>query len=112
MWLLSLPVVAFLLLGAHFLRSGHWSLVAGALLMIGLLAIPSAWAAHLARLALFLGALTWLRALVSMAAMRYSMDLPFVRLTLILGAVLLLTGAAIFVFSHPRLRRFYGLCDA
>lgn len=109
MWLLFLPVLAYLLVGAHFLRSGDLLGLGAAALLIGLLGIGRAWVAHLVRLSLFLSALVWLHALVGMAAMRYSMDLPFLRLALILGGVICLTVAAIFVFLHPRLRRFYRL---
>ena len=109
MWLLICPALAYLLVGAHFLRADELILVAIVALMLGLLAVRRAWVAHVSRLALFVSVLVWLRALVAMAAMRYSMGLPFLRLTLILGTVVLLTVAAIFVFSHPRLRWFYRL---
>lgn len=112
MWLLTFPVFAYLLVGAHFLRSGDMVLVGAALVLMGLLAVRRAWAAHMARLALFLSALVWLRALVGMAAMRYSMELPFLRLTLILGAVMVLTVGSMFVFLHPAVRRFYRLPGA
>lgn len=112
MWWLILPVLAYLLAGAHFLRAGDLTLVAVALVLLGLLAVRRAWVAHVSRLALFISSLVWLRALVAMAAMRYSMDLPFLRLTLILGSVILLTVGAIFVFSHPRIRRYYRLTGA
>ena len=45
-------------------------------------------------------------ALVAMAALRYSMELPFLRLTLILVGVIALTVGAIVVFSHSRVRRY------
>lgn len=112
MWLLIFPALAYLLVGAHFLRADELILVAIVPLMVGLLAVRRAWVAHVSRLALFISSLFWLRALVAMAAMRYSMDLPFLRLTLILGSVILLTVGAIFVFSHPRIRRYYRLTGA
>lgn len=109
MWWLILPVLAYLLAGAHFLRAGDLTLVAAALVLLGLLAARRAWVVHLSRLALFISALVWLHTLVGMAATRYTMDMPFLRLSVILGTVILLTGGAIFVFSHPRLRCYYRL---
>lgn len=109
MWWLILPVLAYLLAGAHFLRAGDLTLVAAALVLLGLLAARRAWVVHLSRLALFISALVWLHTLVGMAATRYTMDMPFLRLSVILGTVILLTGGAIFVFSPPRLRCYYRL---
>lgn len=109
MWWLSFPTLAYLLAGAHFLRNGEVILVGVAVMLLGSLAVPRAWVAHLTRLALFTCSLVWLNALVAMAAMRYSMGLPFLRLVLILGTVILLTAGAIFVFFHPRIRRYYQL---
>ena len=109
MWLLIFPALAYLLAGAHFLRAGDLTLVAAALVLLGLLAVRRAWVAHLSRLALFISALLWLHTLVGMAALRYSMGLPYLRLSLILGSVIVLTLAGILVFEHPHLRRFYRL---
>lgn len=107
-WLV-LPAISFLMLAAHFLRDGHWPMMLLALGSMGLLAVPRPWAAHLIRVALFAGALVWLDSLVSMATMRWTMDLPFLRLSVILSAVVLLTVGSIFVFAHRRLQSFYGL---
>lgn len=109
MWLLAFPILAYLLVAAHFLRAGELILVSIVALMLGLLAVRRAWVAHLSRLALFLSALVWLHTVVGMAALRYTMELPYLRLSLILASVIVLTLAAIFVFEHPQLRRFYRL---
>lgn len=109
MWLLLLPSLSFLLLSAHFLRDGQWPIMILTLLGACLLAVPRPWAAHLIRMALFAGALVWLHSLVSMATMRWTMNLPFLRLSVILSAVILVTGGSIFVFTHRRLKSFYGL---
>lgn len=109
MGLLVLPVLSLLLLAAHFVRADLWLMVILVFLTTSLLAFPRPWAAHLVRVALFAGALVWLRALVAMATIRWTMDLPFMRLVIILGAVMLLTLGSIFVFRHPRVRRFYRL---
>ncbi|NDY96210.1 hypothetical protein [Wenzhouxiangella limi] len=107
-WLV-LPAISFLLLAAHFLRDGHWPMMLLALGCMGLLAVPRPWAAHLIMVALFAAALVWLYSLVSMAMMRWTMDLPFLRLSVILSAVILLTVGSICVLTDRRLQSFYGL---
>jgi len=109
MWLLVAPILGLALMAAHFLRAEAWVLVAASGAMILLLAVPRAWAAHLVRGALVLGALEWLRTVVAVAAIRISAGVPAGRMILILLTVTLLTLAAILVFRHPALRRFYRL---
>jgi hypothetical protein len=109
MWLLMAPALAYGLLAAHFLRDDAWILVAPSIALIPLLAVPRPWAAHIARVALVIGALEWLRTIAVIAAARISMGVPFGRMIVILGTVALLTLAAALVFRHPKLRRFYRL---
>jgi hypothetical protein len=109
MWLLIAPILGLALMAAHFLRAEAWALVAATVLLIPLLAVPRAWAAHVVRGALVLGTLEWLRTVVAIAAVRISAGVPAGRMILILVTVALLTLAAILVFRHPALRRFYRL---
>jgi hypothetical protein len=106
---LLLPLISLLLLAAHFLRAGQSVLMLLALLGCLFLIVPRAWAAHLIRLALIVGAMVWLHVLVSMATIRWTMDQPFLRLSVILSCVLVITIGSVFVFAHPRVKRFYGL---
>lgn len=109
MWLLMAPALAYALLAAHFLRVDAWILVAISAALIPLLAVPRPWAAHIARIALLIGALEWLRTIATIAATRISMGVPFGRMIVILGTVALLTLAAALVFRHRTLRRFYRM---
>jgi hypothetical protein len=79
------------------------------LVAIGLLFVSKAWAAYVVRVSLFAASLVWLYSLVGMATMRWTMDMPFLRLTVILSGVIFLTLGSILVFSHPRLRQYYRL---
>jgi len=112
MWLLIGPVLAFLLLAAHFLRTDAWLLVVLSLALIPLLFVPRSWAAHVSRIALVIGALEWLRTLVMIAAVRFSAGIPAWRMVLILGTVAVLTLLATLVFRNRRLRGFYRLPGA
>lgn len=109
MWSLIAPALAFALLAAHFLRAEAWIAVVVSGGMILLLLVPRPWAAHVARAALAVGALEWVRTVIVIASVRISADIPAGRMILILATVALLTLAAILVFRHPALRRFYRL---
>lgn len=106
--LLAAPVLASLLLGAHFLRSGSSAGVVAALLPIALVFVRRPWAARAAQTILVLGAAEWIRTLALLVEERRAADLPHVRLALILGAVAALTAASALVFETRRLRERYG----
>jgi hypothetical protein len=106
---LLLPVLACMLLAAHFYRAGWLSLAAASALLPLLLAVPRAWAARAMQVALVIGAVEWLRTLAEFAAVRISMGQPYGRLVAILLVVALFTAASALVFRNARLRARYRL---
>ena len=102
--LLAPPVLSFLLLGAHFYRSAHDLLVGACVALAVLACVPRRWAAGVARVALALGALEWVRTTIDFARDRAAAGQPWLRLVLILGGVGLFTLASSLVFSARRLR--------
>ena len=106
---LALPLLALLLLAAHFYRVGWISLAALSAALTLLLAVPRPWAARALQVALALGALEWLRTLAAAAAMRVAVGQPCLRLVLILGAVATFTLFAAGVFQQPVLRARFRL---
>lgn len=109
---LIFPVLACLLLAAHFFRADQLALAVASALLPLLLAVPRAWAARTMQLALLVGAVEWLRTLAEFAAVRVSMGQPYLRLTAILLAVALFTAASALVFRAASLRRRYRLVPA
>ena len=106
---LVLPLLALLLLAAHFYRA-DWLLPAAASAALTLLlAVPRPWAARTLQVALVLGAIEWLRTLAAFAAMRMAVGQPVLRLVLILGAVAAFTLLAAWVFQHRALRSRFRL---
>lgn len=84
-------LLALLTLGAHFLRWGSL----GLLLCVGLvllLCLSRPWAMTSVQVGLVLGSLEWMRTLWTLVLERQALGLPWLRLSLILGAVALLTG--------------------
>jgi hypothetical protein len=106
MWLVA-PGLAFLLLAAHFYRAAQWPLMAASIALALLLALPRAWAARLAQVALVLGTLEWVRAAAVLVHERIAFGAPWLRLVLILGAVALFTAASVLVFQASTIRRWY-----
>lgn len=101
--------LSLLALGAHFLRGGHWLLVALCIAPLAALAVPRRWAAALAQAALILGAAEWVRTLLGLLSERRALGGPYVRMSLILGGVAAFTLASAFAFYLPALRRRYRL---
>ncbi len=97
----ALPVLALLLLAAHFYRTGVYPLVVAAIALAGLALVPRRWAGSALGLVLVCGALEWLRTAWVLATLRDSMGLPFGRLLAILGTVAAFTLVAAYV-AWPR----------
>ena len=107
--LLTAPVLAALLLAAHFYRAGLWPLAIVSIAALALLFVRRPWAARALQAGLLIGAVEWLRTLAVFAAQRMSLGQPWLRLAVILGTVALLTALAALVFRHRRLRERYRL---
>lgn len=109
-FLLTLPaVLSLLMLGAHFYRAGQWPLALLSVLLLGVLAVPRAWAARTAQIALVLGAAEWVWTTVGFVQQRMAQGAPWTRLALILGAVAAVALLAAALFQTRRLRARYGL---
>jgi hypothetical protein len=105
--LLLWPALALILLGAHFYRAAAWPLVLLCLVLVALLAWPRAWVARLVQATLVLGAVEWLWTAVLLLQQRQALGQPWLRMSLILGAVALFTAGAALVFRHAAVRARY-----
>jgi len=104
-----LPVfISFLLLAAHFIRSGQTILAMGSILILLVLMIRKAWVPRVIQLALLFGAVEWLRTIISIAQIRMEFGILWTRMALILGAVALFTGLSGFVFRNKALQKRFS----
>ena len=104
------PVIfSFLLLAAHFYRSGQVILAGLCIALLALLFLKESWVARFFQIALLAAAAEWLRTLYVFAQMRIEYDQPWSRLALILGMVALLTALSALVFRAKSLRERYRL---
>lgn len=106
---LLLPVLACVLLAAHFFRADLLALAVLCAALPLVLAVPRPWAARAIQVVLVLGVFEWLRTLAVFAAERLSMGQPVVRLAAILIAVALFTGASALVFRARTVAARYRL---
>jgi hypothetical protein len=104
-------VLSLLVLGAHFLRAGNVSAVAVVLVLLGLLIVRRPWAARVAQIGLALGALEWVRTLYRLVEARRHAGEPALRMALILGVVIAVTGLSALIFETGTLRRIYRRND-
>jgi hypothetical protein len=84
-------ILSALLLAAHFLREGHTALVVLCLLLPLLLVPGHRTLVRLLQATFVLGSVEWLRTLAQMVQLRWATDEPWIRLSLILGAVVAFT---------------------
>ncbi len=111
--LLFIPVVlSILVLAAHFLRGDNLLLVVLVLGLLVLLAVRRPWVARLMQVVLVVGAIEWVRTLVALAMSRAEQGEPYLRMTLILGAVAVITLLSAWLFQTATLRKVYGLDGA
>lgn len=108
-----LPVfISFLLLAAHFLRSGQTIIVIALLLLPLLLLLRNAWVPRVIQLVLLLGAFEWLWTLYSVAQIRIGLGMPWMRMAIILGVVALFTVLSCLVFRTGALRKRFATAPA
>ncbi|HFE64461.1 MAG TPA: hypothetical protein ENK14_08625 [Caldithrix sp.] len=103
-----LPVIlSALLLAAHFLRFyGVESAVVVILLLLTLL-IRKRWVLRMWQFFLFLGALIWIQTTVTLIQFRIALDLPWLRLAAIMGAVILFTTFSGIWLENKKIKRYF-----
>ncbi len=104
-----LPVfISFMLMAAHFVRAGQAVIAFVLLSLLALLALRKTWVPWVIQLSLLLGAVEWVRTLMSVAQVRVELGMPWMRMAIILGAVALFTALSCLVFRTKALRQRYA----
>jgi hypothetical protein len=102
--LYALPVLSFLLLGAHFFRESAWVLAAAC----GVLAVLVTWrhasVQRLLQAALVLGTLEWVWTAIVLVQQRMAEGRAWGRMAVILGVVALVTAASVAAMEALRRR--------
>ncbi len=103
------PIIAFLLLAAHFFRSDNLGLVLVCVLASSLVLVQRPWAARTIQFCLLLGSAEWLHSTISLVLSRSQMGQPFIRLAMILGGVTLFTALTALVFQTRKVRARFNV---
>ena len=104
---ISLYIVAALLLGAHFLRTGNLALVALCLAAPLLFAWRSRWGLIALQFLAYIAAGTWIAVALQLVQMRQQLGQPWTVAVIILGAVALLTVLAGLLLNSRAIKERY-----
>lgn len=99
----GLPLLCSLLLVAHFLRERNPALILVSLFSIPCLFIPRKWAVRGAQLFFILGSVEWIHTTLFLVADRKALDLPWMRMAVILTLVAALTLASALIVNSRKL---------
>jgi hypothetical protein len=102
-------ILSFLILSAHFFRQDLLFLSILFLIIPFLLLITRTWVARLIQIILVIGAIEWVRTLITYVIQRQVVGAPYIRLIIILGFVVLFTGLSALVFRNKALKERYKL---
>ena len=104
---LAPTLFSFLILAAHFLRSGPIILVMLCLIVPLTLFVRRVWALRVVQLFLLLGAAEWLLTLIVLVRDRQAQGEPWFRLVIVLGTVAAFTAGAAFILQARKVRDHY-----
>lgn len=102
-------ILSLLILAAHFLRRDSLLFVGLVFLCLALLFVRQRWAVRLIQIVLTVGFFEWLFTLTGLLVDRLDAGEPWLRMTLILGGVALLTLVSALLFQAKALRRVYRM---
>ncbi|WP_136798791.1 hypothetical protein [Desulfosediminicola ganghwensis] len=95
-------ILSFLLIAAHLYRAGLPIFAVAAVAAPAILIIPQFWSARIVQLLLVLSALEWGRTLLNLVQLRIEMGMDWIRLAVILAAVILFTLISAMVVQSAR----------
>ncbi|MDC0335541.1 4Fe-4S binding protein [Pseudodesulfovibrio sp.] len=107
-YILAIPILALLLLGAHALRQSDYGQTAAFVLLVGLVFTRQAWVRLAAIAALILGGYIWADTTVDFVNFRQAFDLPWKRLAGIMAGVIAFDALALWVLISKTCREYFN----
>src|SRR5688572_3426758 len=105
-FLIAIPaILSFLMMGAHFTRSGHRELMVMCLAIPFLLIMRRGWSVLVVQLALLAGAALWLWTMWEITQVRAAMGQPAMRMMIILTSVAAWTALSALLLELPACKR-------
>ncbi len=107
-----LPVIiSDILLAAHFLRFYGFIPAVIILLLLLTLILRRKWIPRLWQGLLFIGTLMWIDTTANLLQIRLAMEMPWMRLLVIMGAVILFTIFSGFWLENKKLKSYFASSD-
>ncbi len=100
-------IIAFLILGAHFLRGGYLILTVASILVPGLLLVRKRWILTLVQWLAYFGAAIWLYSASVLVQQRIMIGAPWVRMLIILFGVAVFTLFAGYLLTSDNIKKHY-----
>ena len=104
---LIIPIVSLLLLGAHAFRRGDDGLAVSFAILIALLFSRQAWVRMTVAAAFLWGGYVWVDSMVEIISFRQTLGLPWMRLAVIMGGVIMFDGLALAVMLGRRMEQHF-----
>jgi len=104
---LALPVAACMFLAAHYFRAGALGMIVFWLLLPGLLWMRSAWIKPAFQALLTVSMIVWIQTLADLIHFRQAFELPWLRVGLIIGGVILVSAFGVLIFEGRALQGRY-----
>lgn len=105
--ILTIPIIALLLLGAHSLRQADFGLATALVLLVGLIFTRQSWVRLAIIATLLWGGYIWADTTVGFIHFRQSFDLPWKRLAIIMSGVILFDALALWMLVGKSCREFF-----
>ncbi len=99
--------IAALVTGAHFMRGGEYGLMAVSLTAPFLLFKKELWAVRIMQILLLLSSLIWLESSIEFISIRKAMMMPYTRLGVIMGSVVLWMGLSALLLESKYIKERY-----
>ncbi len=107
-----LPVfLSFMLIAAHFYRSGPSIVAVFCILAPVVLCFSRPWSVRVIQFLLVLATIEWVRTLLHLVQLRQEDGLPWVRLAVIIGGVALFTACSALLLQLKSIQRRYNCID-
>lgn len=106
--IIAIPLIAIILLGAHALRQGDFGLSAAFVALAIVSFARQRWSQYVLIVALLWGGWIWADTTVEFVSFRQAMGLPWQRLALIMGGVILFNALALWVLVGHTCRDFFS----
>jgi len=102
-----LIIITFLLLSSHFFRDGNLLLSIASLVIPFLLFVKKKWCLIVVQLFIYGGVIVWTITLINLINERINIGMPWIRMAIILFAVILLTLTSLILLNSKIIKERY-----